>query len=116
MRKSVRSRSRYGGALKENGLPLFSLETKTDIKKFDLIGFSVQFELQFTNIVYMLDLIGVPYFAKDRGEDIPPIVAGGPCVVNPMPFADFFDAVLIGEGEKNLDELVKLHRECRKRE
>lgn len=101
--------------LKENGLPLFSLETKTDIKKFDLIGFSVQFELQFTNIVYMLDLIGVPYFAKDRGEDIPPIVAGGPCVVNPMPFADFFDAVLIGEGEKNLDELVKLHRECRKK-
>ena len=100
--------------LKENGLPLFSLETKKDIKEFDLIGFSVQFELQFTNIVYMLDLIGVPYFAKDRGEDIPPIVAGGPCVVNPMPFADFFDAVLIGEGEKNLDELVKLHRECRK--
>lgn len=99
--------------LKKHGLPLFSIETKRDIKTFDLVGFSVQFELQFTNIAYMLDLMGVPYFAKDRGEDIPPIVAGGPCVVNPMPFADFFDAVLIGEGEKNLTELVALHIQCR---
>ncbi len=99
--------------LKKHGLPLFSIETKRDIKTFDLVGFSVQFELQFTNIAYMLDLMGVPYFAKDRGEDIPPIVAGGPCVVNPMPFADFFDAVLIGEGEKNLAELVALHIQCR---
>ncbi|MDE6758777.1 MAG: TIGR03960 family B12-binding radical SAM protein [Clostridia bacterium] len=99
--------------LKENGIPLFSIETKKDIKEFDLIGFSVQFELQFTNVVYMLDLMGAPYFAKDRGEDFPPIVAGGPCVVNPMPFADFFDAVLIGEGEKNLAELVQLHMACR---
>lgn len=99
--------------LKKHGLPLFSIETKRDIKTFDLVGFSVQFELQFTNIAYMLDLMGVPYFAKDRGEDIPPIVAGGPCVVNPMPFADFFDAILIGEGEKNLAELVSLHIQCR---
>ncbi len=101
--------------LKANGLPLFSVETKKDVKEFDLVGFSVQFELQFTNIVYMLDLMGVEYFAKDRGEDIPPIVAGGPCVVNPMPFADFFDAVLIGEGEKNLAELVELHIACREK-
>ncbi|MBD5100529.1 MAG: TIGR03960 family B12-binding radical SAM protein [Clostridiales bacterium] len=101
--------------LKAENLPLFSLETKSDIKTFDLIGFSVQFELQFTNIVYMLDLMGVPYFAKDRGEEYPPIVAGGPCVVNPMPFADFFDAVLIGEGEKNLHELTQLHIACREK-
>ncbi|MDE7079819.1 MAG: hypothetical protein K2O95_06880 [Clostridia bacterium] len=53
--------------LKENGIPLFSIETKKDIKDFDLIGFSVQFELQFTNVVYMLDLMGAPYFVKDRG-------------------------------------------------
>ena len=101
--------------LKAQNISLFSLETKKDIKQFDLIGFSVQFELQFTNIVYMLDLMNVPYFAKDRGEDLPPIVAGGPCVVNPMPFADFFDAVLIGEGEKNLHELVQLHIACREK-
>lgn len=99
--------------LKKHGLPLFSLETKRDVKSFDLIGFSVQFELQFTNIVYMLDLMGIPYYAEERGEEYPPVVAGGPCVVNPMPFAPFFDAVLIGEGEKNLSELVALHIECR---
>ena len=77
---------------------IYSIETKRDAKDFDLIGFSVQFELQFTNIVYMLDLMGIPYYASQRGEEFPPIVAGGPCVVNPMPFAPFFDAVLIGEG------------------
>ncbi|MDE7191796.1 MAG: TIGR03960 family B12-binding radical SAM protein [Clostridia bacterium] len=99
--------------LRKNNLPLFSLETKRDAKSFDLIGFSVQFELQFTNIVYMFDLMGVPYFASERGEEYPPIVAGGPCVVNPMPFAPFFDAVLIGEGEKNLKELTLLHMECK---
>lgn len=99
--------------LKAAGLPLFSIETKRDLKDFDLIGFSVQFELQFTNIVYMLDLMGVPYFAADRAPDCPPIVAGGPCVVNPMPFAPFFDAVLIGEGEKNLAEFTALHMRCR---
>ncbi len=100
--------------LRENNLPLFSIETKRDAKDFDLIGFSVQFELQFTNIVYMLDLMGIPYYASQRGEEFPPIVAGGPCVVNPMPFAPFFDAVLIGEGEKNLKELTLLHMECRR--
>ena len=99
--------------LKLNNLPLFSIETKKDVKEFDLIGFSVQFELQFTNIVYMLDLMDIPYYAKDRGEEYPPVVAGGPCVVNPMPFAPFFDAVLIGEGEKNLKELVDLHMQCK---
>lgn len=99
--------------LRSNDMPLFSIETKRDAKSFDLIGFSVQFELQFTNIVYMLDLMGIPYYASQRGEEYPPIVAGGPCVVNPMPFAQFFDAVLIGEGEKNLKEFTQLHMECR---
>ncbi len=99
--------------LHKNSLPLFSLETKRDAKQFDLIGFSIGFELQFTNVVYMLDLMGAPYYANQRGEDFPPIVAGGPCVVNPMPFAPFFDAVLIGEGEKNLKELTLLHMQCR---
>ena len=99
--------------LRKNSLPLFSLETKRDAKQFDLIGFSIGFELQFTNVVYMLDLMGVPYYADQRGEEYPPIVAGGPCVVNPMPFAPFFDAVLIGEGEKNLKELTLLHMQCR---
>ncbi len=101
------------GKLKEHNMPLFSLETKKPLKDFDLIGFSVQFELQFTNIVYMLDLAGFPYFAKDRDESFPLLVAGGPCSVNPMPYALFFDAILIGDGEENLYNLTKLHMELK---
>lgn len=99
--------------LRAAGLPLFSIETKKDLKEFDLIGFSVQFELQYTNIVYMFELMGVPLYACERGEDFPPIVAGGPCAVNPMPYAPYFDAVLIGDGEKNLAEFTALHLTCR---
>lgn len=100
--------------LKKNDIPLFSIETKKGLKSFDVVGFSVQFELQLTNICYMLDLANIPYFAEDRDESFPPIFAGGPCVVNPMPFAKFFDAILIGDGEINLKEIVQLHAECKK--
>lgn len=99
--------------LKQNNLPLFSIETKRAITDFDLIGFSVQFELQYTNICYMLDLAGLPYYADQRGEEYPIVFAGGPCVVNPMPFANFFDAILIGDGEKNLKEFVQLHSQTK---
>lgn len=99
--------------LKQNNLPLFSIETKRSITDFDLIGFSVQFELQYTNICYMLDLAGLPYYADQRGEEYPIVFAGGPCVVNPMPFANFFDAILIGDGEKNLKEFVQLHSQTK---
>ena len=99
--------------LREHNLPLFSLETKRSFKDFDIVGFSVQFELQYTNIAYMFDLAKIPYFAKDRGEEFPLMVAGGPCSVNPMPYADFFDAILIGDGEVNLKGLVELHQELK---
>jgi len=99
--------------LKEHNLPLFWIETKRDLKEFDIIGFSVQFELQYTNIAYMFDLAGIPYYAKDRGEEFPLMVAGGPCSVNPMPYADFFDAILVGDGEVNLKQLVELHKELK---
>lgn len=98
--------------LRANSVPLFSLETKRGLKEFDAVGFSVGFELQLTNICYMLELAGIPFFAKDRGEDFPIVFAGGASVVNPMPFANFFDAVLIGDGEKCLAEFVQLHSEC----
>ena len=99
--------------LREHNLPLFSLETKRSFKDFDIVGFSVQFELQYTNIAYMFDLAKIPYFAKDRGEEYPLMVAGGPCSVNPMPYADFFDVILIGDGEVNLKGLVELHKELK---
>lgn len=99
--------------LKEKKMPLFSIETKKPLASFDIVGFSVQFELQFTNIIYMLDLAGMPYYAKDRDESYPLIIAGGPCSVNPMPYAPFFDAILIGDGEENLKNFVEYHKECK---
>ena len=85
--------------LKAHRIPLLSLETATPLKDFDVVGFSVQFELLYTGVLYMLDLAGIPFRAEDRGEEFPILLAGGPCAVNPEPFADFFDCVVIGEGE-----------------
>ncbi|MDO4573197.1 MAG: TIGR03960 family B12-binding radical SAM protein [Clostridia bacterium] len=87
-------------ALREAGLPLFSLETKRPLKSFDILGFSLLYEMGYTNILAMLDLAGIPLRAADRGEDMPLVVAGGPCACNPMPVAPFFDAILVGDGEE----------------
>ena len=100
--------------LRKNDIRLFSLETRREFFDFDIVGFSIGFELAYTNVLYMMDLAGVPFRAADRGEDCPLIVAGGPCMVNPAPILDFFDAVLVGEGEVNLASFVALHRECKK--
>ena len=96
-----------GEKLRENDIPLLSLETATPLKDFDVVGFSVQFELLYSNVLYMLDLAGIPFYAKDRGEEYPIICAGGPCAVNPEPFAPFFDCIIIGEGEEADLELLK---------
>lgn len=103
-----------GEKLMLGGIKLFSLENKKTLTSFDIVGFSVGFELAYTNILYIMQLAGIPFYAKDRGEEYPLIVAGGPCMVNPAPIADFFDALLIGEGEVNLANFVQLHRECKK--
>ena len=100
--------------LRKNDIRLFSLETRREFFDFDIVGFSIGFELAYTNVLYMMDLAGVPFRAADRGEDCPLIVAGGPCMVNLAPILDFFDAVLVGEGEVNLASFVALHRECKK--
>lgn len=92
--------------MRENGLPLFSLETRSPIKEFDIVGFSLQYELSYTNVLNMLDLAGIPLFGKDRGEGDPLIIGGGPCAFNPEPVADFFDCFLIGEGEEAVPEIV----------
>ena len=68
--------------MRQKGYPLFSLETKTPVVDFDMVGFTLQYEMSFTNILNMLDLAGIPLFSKDRGEDMPLIAAGGPCVYN----------------------------------
>ncbi len=82
------------------GIPLLSLETKTPIREFDIVGFSLQAEQTYINVPYMLDLAGIPLLAEQRGEAQPLVCAGGPCTANPEPLADFIDFFVIGDGEE----------------
>ena len=84
------------------GLPLYTMESKDPLTAFDAVGFTLQYELSYTNILAMLDLAGIPFYSKDRDESWPLIVAGGPCACNSEPIADFFDVVQLGEGENQL--------------
>ncbi|MCG8606142.1 B12-binding domain-containing radical SAM protein, partial [bacterium] len=98
--------------LRENGLPLVSMETQMPLNKFDVVGFSLQYELEYTNILTMLDLGGIPLKSQDRAVHHPFVIGGGPCAFSPEPIADFFDGILIGDGERAfphiIDEFVKL--------
>ena len=91
--------------MRKRKMPLFSLETKTEISAFDFVGFSLQYEMIYTNVLNMLDLADIPLFAKDRGEAMPFVVGGGPCVYNVEPIADFFDFFIVGEGEEAIVEV-----------
>jgi radical SAM family uncharacterized protein len=94
-------------AMKQAGLPLFSLESKKPLKDFDVIGFSLGYELTYTNILEMLDLAGIPLFSKDRDSSHPLVIAGGSGALNPEPMADFIDLFVVGDGEEVLLELVE---------
>ena len=83
-------------------LPLYTMESKDPLTAFDAVGFTLQYELSYTNILAMLDLAGIPFYAKDRDDRWPLIVAGGPCACNAEPIADFFDVIQLGEGENQL--------------
>lgn len=98
----------FGKLLKDNQIPLYSLGLKMPLNQFDMLGFSLQYELSYTTVLYMLELAGVPLLAKDRGENDPIIQGGGPCSVNPEPIADFFDLFVIGDGEDSMRELAEL--------
>ncbi len=100
-------------ALRANGLPLYSLETKTPLGEFDVIGFSLLYEMCYTNILTMLDLSGIPFYSRDRSDDMPLIIAGGPCVCNSEPVADFFDALVFGDGEEVVNDLMDAVSRCR---
>jgi radical SAM family uncharacterized protein/radical SAM-linked protein len=93
--------------LVQTGRPLFSLETGTPLSEFDIIGFSLLYELNYTNILLILDLAGIPFYAASRDKRHPLIIAGGPCTVNPEPVADFFDAMVVGDGETVILEMTK---------
>ena len=101
--------------MRKNDIPLYGLESLEPIKDFDFIGFTIQYEMCYTNILNMLDLAGVPVKACDRTALAPIVVAGGPCVCNPEPLVDFIDIFIIGEGEEVNLELMDLYAEMKKK-
>lgn len=95
-------------AMRRDSIPLFSLESFHAIRDFDFLGFSLQYEMIYSNILNMLDLAGIPVWSRDRGDEEPFVVGGGPCVYNTEPIADFFDFFIVGEGEELIDEVAAL--------
>jgi radical SAM family uncharacterized protein/radical SAM-linked protein len=99
--------------LRSDGKELSTLESGLPLKNADIIGFTLQYELSYTNILNMLELSGIPLLAKEREEGFPLILGGGPCACNPEPLADFFDAFLLGDGEEAVLEIAQAYREWR---
>ncbi|MFW6237004.1 MAG: TIGR03960 family B12-binding radical SAM protein, partial [Desulfosudaceae bacterium] len=95
-------------ALRQSGRPLTSLESGTPLAAFDIVGFSLLYELNYTNLLFMLDLAGLPFYAVDRDDTHPLLIAGGPCTFNPEPVADFFDAMVIGDGEAVIEQMADI--------
>lgn len=102
-------------AMRKNNIPLFALESRDSIKDFDFIGFTLQYEMCYTNVLNMLDLAGLPVRSEDRGELSPLVVAGGPCCCNAEPLADFIDLFFLGEGEEVDLEVIDLYKEFKKK-
>lgn len=103
------------GALRKNRFPLTTLESRTPLAELDILGFSLLYELNYTGVLEILDLAGLPFYAKDRGENHPLVIAGGPCVCNPEPMAPFFDLMLMGDGEEQLLHLCRMVTDFRNR-
>ena len=101
--------------MREEGIPLYALESGDPIKDFDFIGFTLQYEMCYTNVLNMLDLAGLPVRSADRKSLSPIVMGGGPCVCNPEPMADFFDLFSLGEGEEVNSEIMDLYKEHKKR-
>lgn len=99
--------------LRERGIPLLSLESYTPLHDFDVVGFSLQYEMTYTNVLTMLDLGGIPIHTQERGLDAPLVIAGGPTVYSCEPVADFIDVFVIGDGEEAFPELVSRYIELR---
>lgn len=100
--------------LREEKIPLFALESQDPVRDFDFLGITIQYEMCYTNILQVLDLACIPLHAKDRTEEDPIVIGGGPCAYNPEPIAEFFDMFYIGEGETVYDELLDTYKENKK--
>ena len=99
--------------MREKNIPLFMLESQTPVKNADFLGITIQYEMCYTNILQVLDLSGIPLESKDRTDEDPIVIGGGPCTYNPEPIADFFDIFYIGEGETRYRELLDLYEKCK---
>ncbi|MEW8972865.1 MAG: TIGR03960 family B12-binding radical SAM protein [Tissierellaceae bacterium] len=102
--------------MRKEKLPLITLESKEEVKNFDFLGFTLQYEMSYTNILNILDLAEIPFLSKDRGDEHPFIIAGGPCAYNPEPIADFIDFFVIGEGEEITLEILELYRKHKEKD
>ena len=101
--------------MRKNDIPLYALESGDPVKDFDMVGFTLQYDLSFTNVLNMLSLAKIPLYSKDRESLTPLVVAGGPCVCNAEPIADFIDVIMLGEGEETTNELLDLLKEHKKK-
>jgi len=100
--------------LRKEGLPVFSNESRTPLGEFDILGFTLQYEMSYTNILNMLELSGIPLRAEQRGEEYPIIAMGGPCACNPEPIAPFADLFMIGDGEEVMNEVLDCYAQAKK--
>ncbi|MBQ0098623.1 MAG: TIGR03960 family B12-binding radical SAM protein [Oscillospiraceae bacterium] len=100
--------------MEKNNIPLYALESGDELSEFDFIGFTLQYELSYTNVLHMLKMSDIPLLSKDRKDLFNIVVAGGPCCCNPEPLADFVDVFFLGDGEEVDMEVIDLYRECKK--
>ncbi|MCC8067828.1 MAG: TIGR03960 family B12-binding radical SAM protein [Clostridiales bacterium] len=100
--------------MRKEQIPLFALESQDPIRDFDFVGITLQYEMCYTNVLQILDLGQIPLMSKDRGENDPFVIGGGPCAYNPEPLAPFFDLFYIGEGETVYDSLLNLYKDCKR--
>ncbi len=103
----------FEAEMRKENLPLYALESLDPVGEFDIVGFTLQYELSFTNVLNMLDLAGIPLKSADRSKLAPLIVAGGPCACNPEPLADFVDLFMLGDGEEVILELCRLYQQAK---
>lgn len=101
--------------LKKNNVQLFSLESQSPVRSFDILGFSLQYELSYTNVLSVLSLSGIPLRSSERGEEWPLVIAGGVCSLNPEPIVPFIDLFVIGEAEEVMSEILKIYSACKKK-
>ena len=100
--------------MEEEKVPLFSMESRKPVRDFDIVGFTLQYEMSYSNILAMLQMSGIPLLSSERGDDMPLVVAGGPCAFNPEPLADFIDMFILGDGEEVEIEICEAVREWKK--